>query len=129
MGEGGFYLGDGGGEGFAGVDFVADGKDVFFGGFEAVEAPVVHGEGIGVLEFDGAEGVAVADEGVYEFALGDAFVVGHDGGEAEVGGFEAVHGGSGFALFGAGAGGELGIASVCFDLFLGYAHGRIVAWR
>jgi hypothetical protein len=55
-------------------------------------------------------------------SLGDAVFIGHDGGEAGEDAGEAVHGGAGFAFFGAGAGGELCVGAVGGELFFGDGH-------
>ena len=65
---------------------------VFFDGFDAVETPVVHGESAGELDLDGSARVQVCYVFADEFGLAFAVFIDHEGGEAEVGMFEAVEG-------------------------------------
>jgi hypothetical protein len=106
--------------------FVGDAGGVVdeVGGEEAIAAkePIVPDEDIDEEAFDDAEGLELAvvlggesGEIGRVFAAG-GFVSGVDAG------FEGVHAGDGFALFGARTGGELCVSAIGLNLFLG-CHG------
>ena len=56
---------------------MADGEHVGFDGASAVHAPVVFGDGLGELDFEGAFGREAFDDGGAEFVVGFAIFVGH----------------------------------------------------
>ena len=114
----GFYfrgVGEGGGFAF----FVAEAEGVEFDGAGAIDAPLVLRDGDGELVFVGSDGFEGGDEALFEGFVGEAVGFVHDeelAGEAMAAG---VHGGVGFAGFGAGAGGFLSVAEVGEELGLG----------
>jgi hypothetical protein len=82
-----------------------------------VETPLVFGYGLGDLGFEGSDGEVGLAEVAGEGFEGVAVFFGHGeylAGEAVV---PAMEGGADFAFGGFGAGGFLGVAPVCFDLF------------
>ena len=121
----GLGLGDGGldfggvGRVVVGMFVVADTDGVEFDGAGAVEAPVVLGDGDGELGFFGAFGLEGGEHAGFEGLVCAAVVVGEDeelAGEAVAGGVEA---GAGFAGFGAGARGVLGVVAIGLELDVG----------
>ncbi len=122
---GGVEVGLGPGEGlvgerivseFAGVSFDAQGEDIVFDGFDAVEAPVVVGDAVGELDFEEAFGVEFGEEGGVVLVVGIAVFFGQEGGLAGETVAEAVEAGPGFAGRGGGAGGVGGVFAVGEDL-------------
>ena len=107
--EPGAGLGDGDlGFGGVGVDFggevvVGEASGVVLDGARAIETPVVLGNGDGVLSFVGADGLEGGEDALFEFGVGEAVFVTHDVELASQSVAACVHGGSGFAGFGAGA--------------------------
>jgi hypothetical protein len=89
---------------FAGAGFDAEGKDIVFDGFDAVETPAGVGDLAGELDFAAAFGV----EGFEEFGvvgvIGGAVFVGEEDGLAGEAVAEAVEADSGFGFGGGGTG-------------------------
>ena len=112
--------------GGVGVFFVAEAEGVEFHGTGAIEAPMVLRDGDGELVFVGAGGLEGFEDATLEVDVGEAVGFVHDeelAGEAVAAG---VHGGTGFAGFGAGSGGELGVGLVGVELGVGDGGGGIV---
>ena len=92
------------------------------GGFEegaAEEAPGGGEDFAGVGEFEDACGAEVREEVLAEDVVVLLFVGANEVAEGEESEGEGVAGGSGFALFGAGPGGELGVVAIGVEFCCG----------
>jgi len=98
--------------------FCSQGKDVHFGGAEAVETPGVPGDGVGEFEFGDGFGREAGYVFRFEFFEDGAVGVVESGDLAGDVVADGVEAGFRFAFGGVRAGGFLRVGAVCFDLFL-----------
>ena len=118
--------------GFVGVGegFVGQG----YGGFEEAAAEETPGGGenfAGVGKLKDAFGAEVGEEILAEDVVVLLFVVANEVAEGEESEGKGVPGDSGFALFGAGSGGELGVEAVGCEFGCGdwcWRHENIPSW-
>jgi hypothetical protein len=109
------------GEGLAGGDAVAHevGEELGVDGDGSGELPLIGGELVDEELLAGSGGQVLGGEGGAKVVEVRGVLAGQDDGFAGEAVGEAIEGDAGFALGGAGAGGELGVAAVGGDLFVG----------
>ena len=96
------------------LEFVGGGEEEegLFDAADAVDAPVVVGDGLGEAEFEFGDRVEGGDDAFAVAGVVGLVFVGHEAHEAGESVFEAVEAGGGFAGFGTGAGGMGGVFAI-----------------
>jgi hypothetical protein len=124
LGDGAVEDGEGLGAGAVdgGLGGVGDASCLGFGLGAATEAPCGAEDFGGEGFFEGVGGAEAGEEGGVEVVVFGLFFGADDAFGGEEAEFGRVLGGSGFALFGLRAGGELGVEAVLGDLGFGGGH-------
>jgi hypothetical protein len=97
----------------------AESEEVIFEGTRAVETPTVGGDALGDLEFHFSFGREAPDEGLGEFVVSDAVLIGHGGDLAGEAVTERVHTGPPSSFFRFVSGRPKGVVSIGFEFFVG----------